>query len=191
MTRLRLPGMRLHRVKAPTAHEVRPMLASDIDNVYGLYAAYATDQFGENYSYDRWGPGVPVPYDDLVEVPTQEVDPSLAVHARLTALMDESRGFVLLAERDGEVSGFLIASLLAASSFEHEKIGCIDDLYVVPGQRRQHIASQLVVAAVRRLRRNGALLLRVEFARENTCALRFWDAQAHWTTDVCTYHSYL
>ena len=170
---------------------IRLMTEDDVTDVYSLFSEYAADQFGENYSYDRWGPGVPAPYGDLEEARTQTIDPSLAVQSRLRALLNGSRGFVLVASDQERLIGFIATSLLPASPLEDELVGCVDDLYVVPGRRREGIACSLVSHASRLLRRSGALMFRVEIAHDALAARRFWDRQPDWTNQVRTYHYYL
>lgn len=171
---------------------VRPVRLADVETVVALWADNARESFPEVLSYDRWGPGVPVPYDDdIVEANVMAVDPLEAVRSQLTARVNHPAAFCLLAEINRIPVGFITASLLPASALEQmPQIGAIEQLHVLPHHRRRGVGTRLVAAATGLLREHGAVVFRVHVNPDFTGALRFWDKQPHWTHDARAYHCY-
>lgn len=185
---------RRQRIQLPTSDVFVQIVATeeDLDAVFTLWTAYASEHFEENLSYDRWGPGVPVPYDDEAatsEIPTQLVDPSLAVRQHLADIIAHPHAFALLAVAHNDSAGFLTASVGASPTGETRE-GRIDTLYTAPKYRRHGIGSLLVSTAVTHLRQQGASIFRAEAHPTWKGALRFWNHQPHWKHDARTYRCY-
>jgi ribosomal protein S18 acetylase RimI-like enzyme len=70
----------------------------------------------------------------------------------------------LLAERDSEIVGFLLARL------KGRRHGFVSDLYVVPGERRGGVAAGLLAEAVSRLAEQGAEAVELDVQAKNHVA---------------------
>lgn len=181
------------RHPADTPHmRISTLERTDIDVALQLWAENAADHFDENLSYDRWGPGVPVPFDDDVEeVRVQTVDPRLAVQEHLRNVADHPRALGLLAYRGELATGFLVATLRSVSPLaEDDLVAWIEQLYVRPAWRRRGVATQLVDRAVADLRAAGAVSFRADIPPSWHEGLAFWKRRANWVHELQTYRAF-
>lgn len=184
-----LQPLRRHRRPAPLV-EIRPITVADVDVVLELWAEDGREHFAGNLSYDRWGPGVPVPYDDIAEADTQTSDPRIEVREHLLRLAEHPDTIGLLAHDNEEAAGFLTASLRPVSPISHATVGWIEQLYVRPSSRRRGIATFLVDQATEFLRQQGATIFRVDVAPSRRAAIGFWNQRNDFAWDARTYRSY-
>lgn len=171
---------------------IKDLERSDVGVTLQLWAENAADHFDENLSYDRWGPGVPVPFDDNAEeVRVQTVDPRLAVEEHLGNIADHPRAVGLLAYSGEQAVGFLIATLRSISPVaEEDLVAWIEQLYVRPQWRRCGVATQLVDRAVVELRKGGAVSFRADVPPSWREGLAFWERRADWVYELRTYRAF-
>ena len=115
--------------------------------------------------------------------------PSDLTRARnwLRARIGANESVVLLVERDGQALGF--AQLYPMySSVQTARIWVLNDLYVVPGERRLGAAKALLKAAIDKARDDGASRLQLETGRRNEAARALYRA-AGWQEDDTQWYS--
>ncbi|MBE2211397.1 MAG: GNAT family N-acetyltransferase [Xanthomonadaceae bacterium] len=115
--------------------------------------------------------------------------PSDMTRARnwLRARIGANESVVLLVERDGQALGF--AQLYPMySSVQTARIWVLNDLYVVPEERRLGAATALLKAAIEYARDDGARRLQLETGRRNLAARALYQA-AGWQEDDTQWYS--
>jgi len=90
-------------------------------------------------------------------------------------LGDEGRGAVWLARRDAQAAGYVVLTLKHSMEFGGVD-AFIDDLFVRPDFRRQHIASTLLSALFEHCRNLRAGAVHVEVAPDNALARALYRA---------------
>jgi GNAT superfamily N-acetyltransferase len=91
------------------------------------------------------------------------------------SLIDEDDATVLVAERGGDVIGYVYASLEGRSWRElRDACGFIDDVVVLEGERRGGVATALIDAALEWLRSRGAPRVVLWSAEPNVSAQRLF-----------------
>ena len=117
--------------------------------------------------------------------------PSDMTRARnwLRARIGANESVVLLAERDGRAVGFTQLYPMY-SSVQTARIWVLNDLYVVPGERRLGAAKALLKAAIDYARDDGASRLQLETGRRNEAARALYRA-AGWQEDATQWYSRL
>ena len=115
--------------------------------------------------------------------------PSDLTRARnwLRARIGANESVVLLAERDGRAVGFTQLYPMY-SSVQTARIWVLNDLYVVPGERRLGAAKALLKAAIDYARDDGASRLQLETGRRNLAARALYQA-AGWQEDDTQWYS--
>ena len=92
---------------------------------------------------------------------------------------------IFVAERDGEIVGFLSACLRRIDRrFQGRVIGVINDLYVDTNQRNNAIGTTLVCEAESWMRRNGARTVQCDIVVGNVMALDFWHRRGYVDTSI-------
>lgn len=92
--------------------------------------------------------------------------------------IEEEDKFVLLAENDEGIVGYIVASLEDRPPiFEGEKLGKIDELFVEEKHREEGIGNSLVERAVEWLKGKEIDLLKVRILQSNETADEFWDSR--------------
>ncbi len=170
---------------------VRAFEDGDDGQVLALWSSNIAEHL-EVMSYDRWGPGVPVPArPGTPEVHAVTVDPREGVKVLLRRFLSESSGaFCLVAEDGGpDLAGFIVGAV-AASLFDDSSIGVIGELYVRPDRRRRGLGSELVVSAVREFDRRGATFSKVEVPADWQDSIAFWSYQTQWEQDAVVFSRY-
>ncbi len=117
-------------------------------------------------------------------------------HVRATQFLaeriarDESVIFIAYeAEREKPNSALGFVQLYPTfASLDQKRLWILEDLFVVPGRRRDGIGTMLLVRAEEHARETGAVRLRLETARDNVTAQRLYEA-AGWQRDQ-TFHVY-
>ncbi len=115
--------------------------------------------------------------------------PSDLTRARnwLRARIGANESVVLLAERDGQAIGF--AQLYPMySSVQTASIWVLNDLYVMPEERRHGAAKALLKAAIEYARNDGASRLQLETGRRNEAARALY-RDAGWQEDDTQWYS--
>jgi len=88
------------------------------------------------------------------------------------------RGFVLVAESQRTLQGYLIAVLLM--SVEHQGLmGEIDELFVLPQQRSCGIGARLLAAAEAELIERGCVRLQLQLSSSNSRAREFYERRGY------------
>jgi ribosomal protein S18 acetylase RimI-like enzyme len=91
---------------------------------------------------------------------------------------DAARVLLVAEEADGNLLGFVLASLVRrAGPFVESERGEIDWLFVREEGRRRGVGRGLAGAAFRWLRERGARRVEVHVERANSAGRAFWDAQ--------------
>jgi ribosomal protein S18 acetylase RimI-like enzyme len=91
---------------------------------------------------------------------------------------DATRVLLVAEEADGNLLGFVLASLVRrAGPFVESERGEIDWLFVRESDRRHGVGRGLSGAALRWLRERGARRVEVHVERANSAGRAFWDAQ--------------
>lgn len=91
---------------------------------------------------------------------------------------DPARALLVAEAADGNLIGFVLASLLRrAGPFVERERGEIDWLFVREGARRQGAGRELAAAALVWLGELGAGRVEVHVERDNADGRAFWDAQ--------------
>lgn len=86
----------------------------------------------------------------------------------LAAYMKRSGAFTLVAERESDILGFIVAEA------NKRRVGHIITIDILPSARRLGIASELLRAAEDRLRAAACRVVRLESAVDNAGALAFY-----------------
>ena len=98
-------------------------------------------------------------------------DPAAMYRGWLRSRAKDERSVFLVAEREGKVVGFLIATVeREIPIYRLEEYGFIHDLWVEPEYRNEGIARQLTMLAIERFREIGVKQIRLDTARENEIA---------------------
>ena len=105
----------------------------------------------------------------------------------LRARIGANESVVLLAERDGRAVGFTQLYPMY-SSVQTARIWVLNDLYVVPGERRLGAAKAILKAAIDYARDDGASRLQLETGRRNLAARALYQA-AGWQEDDTQWYS--
>ena len=100
--------------------------------------------------------------------------------ARLTRLLAEERVFALLA---GDPAIGLALLTLRPNVWYEGPVALLDELYVVPDQRRRGIGTELLSAAEEECRRRGCELLEINVDGEDTDARRFYERHGYTNTE--------
>src|SRR5256885_686710 len=129
---------------------VRALRAGDEAAVLALWSGNVTEHL-EVLSYDRWGPGVPVPArPEVDEVAAVTVDPYDGVKRLIGRYLTDPALFCLVAQDGGpDLDGFLTGAV-TPSVLDDSSRGVIGEVYVRPQRRRRGLAGGLVAAAVGR-----------------------------------------
>ena len=91
---------------------------------------------------------------------------------------DAARVLLVAEEADGNLLGFVLASLVRrAGPFVESERGEVDWLFVRQEARRRGVGHGLAGAALRWLRERGARRVAVHVERANSAGRAFWDAQ--------------
>jgi ribosomal-protein-alanine N-acetyltransferase len=100
----------------------------------------------------------------------QECFPEGIAYTRfeLAAYMKRSGAFTLVAERESDILGFIVAEA------NRRRVGHIITIDIVPSARRFGIASELLRSAEGRLRAADCRVVRLESAVDNAGALAFY-----------------
>lgn len=107
-------------------------------------------------------------FDTLWRIDQACFDPQLAYsRPELAFYMRRTGSFTLVAERDGEILGFIVAE-------SGRKAGHIITIDVVAEARRAGIGSALLHAVEGRLARTGVLTVALETPVNNESAIRFY-----------------
>lgn len=105
----------------------------------------------------------------------------------LRARIGANESVVLMAERDAQVIGFTQLYPMY-SSVQTARIWVLNDLYVVPEERRHGAAQSLLKAAIEYARNDGASRLQLETGRRNDAARALYKA-AGWQEDDTQWYS--
>jgi ribosomal protein S18 acetylase RimI-like enzyme len=154
---------------APT---VRKITLHDLEAVVDLWGMFVTESNGPPLSFDRWGPGVSVPYEAIEEAVEMPDEPSKAVRQGLTAMLQADDDACYVAYLDEKVVGFVVVELRRHR--ESECItGIVEELYVRPDHRRRSIGTRLLRQAITCLRRAGATTIQAVVPKDALAARPF------------------
>src|SRR5256885_8769336 len=169
---------------------VRALRAGDEAAVLALWSGNVTEHL-EVLSYDRWGPGVPVPArPEVDEVAAVTVDPYDGVKRLIGRYLTDPALFCLVAQDGGpDLDGFLTGAV-TPSVLDDSSRGVIGELYVRPQRRRRGLAGELVDAAVREFRRRDATMSKVEMPADWAGGIAFWRSRRHWEQDSVVFSRY-
>jgi ribosomal protein S18 acetylase RimI-like enzyme len=93
----------------------------------------------------------------------------------LRARAADPRSVFLVADREGRVVAFLIATIVKTIPiYRLEETGYIHDLWVEPDYRNEGIARQLAMLAIEKFRELGMKQVRLETATENEAARKLF-----------------
>jgi ribosomal-protein-alanine N-acetyltransferase len=112
-------------------------------------------------------------FEVLYQIDQQCFDPALAYsRPDLRNYLRLPGGDCVIAEASGDVAGFLVTA--------HERaVGSIVTIDVLPGYRRQGVATLLLEESERRLAAAGVRLIELETATDNTPAIAFWQKHGY------------
>ena len=108
-------------------------------------------------------------------------------HAWLSERMQAGESVVLIAERDGQPSGF-VQLYPMFSSVRTARLWILNDLFVASDARRSGVARALLDAAAQFARDDGAAGLMLETGRDNAPARALYRA-AGWQEDTSQWYS--
>ncbi len=104
-------------------------------------------------------------------------DPEAGYAAFLRTQLDDPDGLVLVAERDGEILGYVYAGIEPRSWKElRDEAGFIHDVAVADAARRERVATVLIAAAIDWLRRRGVPRVVIWTAEANEPGRRLFTA---------------
>lgn len=92
--------------------------------------------------------------------------------------MQEQGAFTVVAEQDGEISGFLVGGVVSSPTLK-KLVGHIITIDLLPEFRRSGIGTLLMDEAERRILAAGADLVRLEVAVDNEPALAFYQRRGY------------
>ena len=106
-----------------------------------------------------------------------EIHAPASYRAFVRRKLDDRDGMVLVADRDGEILGYLLGGVgQRAPVYVVRSVGMIFDLMVMPDLRRQGVGRRLVETARTEFGRLGIHDIQVNFAPMNGEATAFWAA---------------
>jgi len=104
-------------------------------------------------------------------IPANENLSEAEIHAAHIRFQESTAIDVLVAERQGEIAGFLVLSYVSALTGLR---AWVDDVAVSPSHRRKGIGQAMVEAAIQRASRRGATHLFMDTSRGNPDAMDFY-----------------
>jgi [ribosomal protein S18]-alanine N-acetyltransferase len=111
----------------------------------------------------------PGDFETLWKIDQSCFSPGISYTRReLAFYIARKRGFTLVAERDGEIIGFVVVD------YDRQGQGHVITIDVLPEARRSGLGSRLMAAAEERLRALGCLVVFLETAVDNAAALAFY-----------------
>ncbi|MCG3109921.1 Mycothiol acetyltransferase [Metallosphaera sp. J1] len=111
-----------------------------------------------------------------------EFDPLLQVHDEIEERLKKSLSedlrsedsLVVVAEEDGKVIGAVRVRLERREYYVPEKMAVIEEIYVMPGYRREGVGERLVDFVISELSRKGAKSIMARFPAKNIIAVSFY-----------------
>ena len=133
---------------------IRPATADDVPNVLPMVAKIAA-------LHESWDPAK---FGYLPE-------PQEKYRGWLTGRTRDARSAFLVAEREGRLVGFLVATTeQEIPIYRITEFGFIHDVWVEPAYRNEGVARQLVMLAIERFRQIGVPQVRADTAAKNDAA---------------------
>lgn len=134
--------------------EIRPATAADVPAVLPMVASIAA--LHESWDSAKFG---------------YKPHPEQMYRSWLTGRADDPRAVFLVADRDGLLAGFLIATVeKEIPIYRLTEFGFIHDIWVEPAYRNEGIARQLVTLAIEKFREIGVTQVRGDTAAANEAA---------------------
>ena len=134
--------------------DIRPATAEDVPSVLPMVAAIAA-------LHESWDPAK---FGYLPQ-------PQEMYRGWLTARTHDDRGVFLVAEREGRLVGFLVATTeQEVPIYRIAEFGFIHDIWVDPAYRNEGFGRQLVMLAIERFREIGVPQVRADTAAANDAA---------------------
>ena len=134
--------------------DIRPATVADVPQVLPMVSAIA--QLHEGWDPAKFG-----------YVP----DPAAMYRGWLTGRVDDGRAVFLVAEREGRLVGFLIATVeRELPIYRVAEYGFVHDIWVDPAYRNEGVGRQLVMLAIERFRQVGVPQVRADTAAANEAA---------------------
>jgi len=134
--------------------EIRPASAADVPGVLPMVAAIAA--LHESWDAAKFG---------------YKNHPEEMYRGWLTSRAGDPRSVFLVADRDGSLVGFLIATVeTEIPIYRLAEYGFIHDIWVDPAYRNEGIARQLVMLAIEKFREMGMKQVRGDTAAVNEAA---------------------
>ena len=133
---------------------IRPATVSDVPLVLPMVAAVAALHRSWDPAKFAYKPG-----------------PEQIYRGWLTGRVTDARGVFLVAERDGNLVGFLVATVeQEIPIYTVREFGFIHDIWVDPAYRNEGVGRQLVMLAIERFRQIGVPQVRGDTAAANDAA---------------------
>lgn len=165
------------------------MSTDDVDAVFGLWKAnFRESSRGRPFSYDRWGPGVPVPTSSSTRILRGPEEPAAAVRRHLTLIPESSQSHAAVAEAGGSVVGFVTWSVTGHPTLVG-LVGTVEEVFVQPQVRGFGVGRQLVNSVMAAMDEDNVGVRRASVRLTNRAARRFW-RHIGWEGDLMTYSYY-
>jgi hypothetical protein len=175
------------------------MGSDDVEAVWRLWAEYISQGFARSLSVrghrrhglslDRWGPGIPVPFDDTDDGAEPSAEPSVAIRDYLNELPASPEAGAAVAEIGQEnLVGFTTYSLRRHPVLRGV-VGHIDDIYAQRNRSESVVLMALIEKATASLSERG--VRKVEYllprARQSRLLRRKllgtgWESSGEWVS---------